>query len=284
MRRGPDGAPSSDVLRFPASGGVPERLGTARGAVASPGLLDDGRLVLPGLVAGRRRLLLRSPSGEARPFVDGSELTSPPVATLPGGRAVFLSGAVGAPPGLVLASVRDGRILRRLAGTQNALPQELAAAPGGRTVYYPSRGELWAVDVDGEAPPRKVTSGQGVAVFPSGEELLVQRNGAEGVGLFRVPVTGAYAVSLPLLGELRLAPAPISGRAVAPDGRIVVTVASRDAWRWRPALLDPSTGALQLVPVEFDGDVRSVGWAPDGALVGLGVGLHTELWRFRDLR
>jgi len=274
----------TDVLRFPASGGVPERLGTARGAVASPGLLDDGRLVLPGLVAGRRRLLLRSPSGEARPFVDGSELTSPPVATLPGGRAVFLSGAVGAPPGLVLASVRDGRILRRLAGTQNALPQELAAAPDGRTVYYPSRGELWAVDVDGEAPPRKVTSGQGVAVFPSGEELLVQRNGAEGVGLFRVPVTGAYAVSLPLLGELRLAPAPISGRAVAPDGRIVVTVASRDAWRWRPALLDPSTGALQLVPVEFDGDVRSVGWAPDGALVGLGVGLHTELWRFRDLR
>jgi hypothetical protein len=274
----------TDVFRFAAAGGVPERLGSARGAVGSPGLLDDGRLVLPGLVAGRRRLLLRSPSGEARPFVDGAEQTSPPVATLAGGRIVFLSGPAGAPPGLVLASVRDGRILRRLPGTQDAVPQELAASPDGRSVYYPSRGELWAIDVDGEAPPRKVTHGHGVAVFPGGEELLVQRNGADGVGLFRVPVTGAYAVSLPLQGELRLAPAPISGRAVAPDGRIVVTVASRDAWRWRPALLDPATSALQVIPVEFDGDIRSVGWAPDGSLVGLGVGLHTELWRFRDLR
>ena len=274
----------TDVLRFAAAGGVPERLGSARGAVASPGLLEDGRLVLPGLVAGRRRLLLRSPSGEARPFVDGSELTAPPVATLAGGRAVFLSGPSGAAPGLVLASVRDGRVLRRLPGTQDAAPQELAAAPDGRTVYYPSRGELWAIDVDGEAPPRKVTAGHGVAVFPGGEELLVQRNGTEGVGLFRVPVTGAYAVSLPLRGELRLAPAPISGRAVAPDGRIVVTVASRDAWRWRPALFDAATGAVQPIPLDFDGDVRSVGWTPDGALVGLGVGLRTELWRFRDLR
>ena len=275
---------ATDVLRFSAGGGVPERLGSARGAIASPGFLDDGRLVLPALVAGRRRLLLRSPSGEARPLVDGSELTSAPVAMLAGERAVFLSGPSGAPPGLVLASVRDGRILRRLAGTQDAAPQELAAAPDGRTVYYPSRGELWAVDVDSDAPPRRIAPGHGVAVFPGGEELLVQRNGADGVSLLRVPVSGSYEVSLPLQGELRLAPAPISGRAVSRDGRIVVTVASRDAWRWGAALFDPATGAIQRVPVEFDGDVRSVGWAPDGSLVGLGVSLHTELWRFRDLR
>ncbi len=290
VHSGPDGSlwvclsqNATDVLRFPVSGGVPERLGSARGALASPVVLADGRLLVPGLVAGRRRLLVRSPSGETRPLVDTAEVTAPPVATLGGTRAVFLSGPAGTAPGLVLASIAEGRILHRLPGTEGAAPQGLAASPDGRTVYYPDRGSLWAVEVDGGAPPRRVGAGHGVAVFPDGTELLVQRNGPDGAALFRVPVSGVYELAVPLGGDLRLAPAPLSGSAVGRDGRIVVTVASRDTLTWAPALLDPGSGTFERIPVVYDGDIQSAGWTGDGSLVGLGVNLRTELWRFRRL-
>ena len=273
-----------EVLRFPAAGGIPERLGSARGALSSPATLPDGHVLLPGLVAGRRRLLLRNTQGETRPLVDTAEQTAPPVAALAGDRAVFLAGPVGAPPSLVLASVRDGRILKRLPGTEGAAPQDLAASVDGRTVFYPDRGDLWAVDVDGAAPPRKLFAGHGVSAFPDGTELLVQRNGMNGVDLFRVPVNGGHELRIPLLGDLRLAPLPLSGRAVGPDGRIVVTVASRSSGRWGPAFLDPATGAVERIPVLFEGDVQSVGWADGENLVALGVSLRTELWRFSELR
>jgi hypothetical protein len=275
---------TQEVLRFPATGGVPERLGAARGALTSPATLPDGRVLLPGLVAGRRRLLLRSASGEMRPLVDTSDQTAPPVATLGGSRAVFLAGPPGAPPSLVLASIEEGRILRRLPGTEGAAPQDLAASFDGRTVYYPDRGTLWAIDVDGDAPPRKFVPGHGVAAFPDGIELLVQRNGMNGVSLYRVPVTGGNELRIPLHGDLRLAPVPLSGRAVGTDGRVVVTVAARNSWRWGPAFLDPVTGVVEAIPVVFAGDVQSTGWSGGESLVGLGVSLRTELWRFREHR
>ncbi len=273
-----------EVLRFPVSGGIPDRLGTARGALSSPAILSDGRVLLPGLVAGRRQLLLRSASGEMRPFVETTDQTAPPIATLAGGRAVFLAGPLGAPPGLVLASIEEGRILRRLPGTEGVAPQDLAASPDGRTVYYPDRGNLWSIDVDGGSPPKKLGAGHGIAVFPDGEELLVQRNGMNGVDLFRVPVAGGHELRIPIQGDLRLAPVPLSGRAIGPDGRVVVTVAARSSWHWGPAFLDPVTGAVERIPVPFDGDLQSPGWADGERLVGLGVSLRTELWRFRELR
>ena len=199
-------------------------------------------------------------------------------------RAVFLAGPLGAPPSLVLASIEEGRILRRLPGTEGAAPQDLAASADGRTVYYPDRGNLWSIDVDGNAPPRKLVAGHGVAAFPDGTELLVQRNGMNGVDLYRVPVTGGHELRIPLQGNLRLAPVPLAGRAIGLDGRVVVTVAARDSWRWGPAFLDPLTGAVERIPVVFDGDVQSAGWADGENLVGLGVSLRTELWRFREHR
>ena len=287
---GPDGSlfvclseSSQEVLRFPVAGGAPERLGAARGALSSPATLADGRVLLPGLVAGRRRLLLRGPSGETRPFVETSEQTATPAVVL-GGRAVFLAGPQGAPPALVLASIEEGRILRRLPGTEGAAPQDLAASPDGKTVYYPDRGNLWAIEVDGNAPPRRFVAGHGVAPFPDGAELLVQRNGMNGVDLYRVPVAGGHELRIPLQGDLRLAPVPLSGRAVGTDGRVVVTVASRRSWRWGPAFLDPMSGTVERIPVVYDGDVQSAGWADADHLVGLGVTLRTELWRFREHR
>jgi hypothetical protein len=287
---GPDGTyfvclseSTQEVLRFPIAGGVPERLGAARGAMTSPATLPDGRVLLPGLVAGRRRLLIRSASGEMRPLVDTSDQTAPPVAVL-GNRAVFLAGPVGAPPALVLASIDEGRILRKLAGTESAVPQDLAASTDGRTVYFPDRGQLRAIDVDANAPPRALVAGHGVAAFPDGTELLVQRNGMNGVDLYRVPVAGGHELRIPLQGDLRVAPVPLSGRAVGPDGRVVVTVAARNSWRWGPAFLDPMTGSVDRIPVVYEGDVQSSGWADAEHLVGLGVSLRTELWRFREHR
>jgi hypothetical protein len=99
-----------------------------------------------------------------------------------------------------------------------------------------------------------------------------------------VPVTGGHELRIPVHGDLRLAPVPLSGRAVGVDGKVVVTVAARNSWRWGPAFLDPVTGVVEAIPVVFAGDVQSTGWSDGESLVGLGVSLRTELWRFREHR
>ena len=51
-----------------------------------------------------------------------------------------------------------------------------------------------------------------------------------------------------------------------------------------PGVPRPVTGAVERIPVVFEGDVQSAGWADAENLVGLGVSLRTELWRFREHR
>jgi hypothetical protein len=96
-----------------------------------------------------------------------------------------------------------------------------------------------------------------------------------------VPLAGGAERPIPFHGPLRLAPAPLSPGAVGPDGRIAVTVAPADSWYWSAGLLDPVTGAVERIPVAFEGDVRFPTFARDGSLRAVGVGTRSALWRFR---
>ncbi len=206
-----------EVLRFPVTGGVPERLGSARGALSSPAHA-------PGRTRPPPRPRRRPP-----PALPEERLRR----DAPARRHLRPDGAAGRdarrhPRRLPRRSLR-ARLRRssshrsRRAASCGGCPAPRESSrrtsrprPTARTVYYPDRGNVWAIDVDGGTPPRKLGAGHGVAAFPDGKELLVQRNGMNGVDLFRVPVTGGHELRIPLQGDLRLAPVPLSGRAVGP--------------------------------------------------------------------
>ncbi|MEO8432851.1 MAG: protein kinase [Acidobacteriota bacterium] len=274
----------AELLRFPAAGGVPDPLVTISGSLwTSPVQLADGGMLIPNQVLGRRRLLVSAPDGTLRSFVDLAEQATPPVAVVGDHLVAFLSGGVGQPPVITIATVPEGRIVRRLDASRGIAPQSLVASPDGRTLYYVNAGSLFAIDVEGGVP-RNLRAANGVAVDARNPtpSLVVQVNELDGVKLYRVPLDGGS--QLPILFSsplLRLAPVPLSGAAVGADGRIAVTVTSPDSWFRGVALLDPATASLERLPVGFDGDVQSPAWGRDGSLLAVGVSTRSSLWRFQ---
>jgi serine/threonine protein kinase len=272
----------AELLRFPATGGVPDQLVTMAGnLLTSPVQLADGGMLIPNQVLGRRRLLISAPDGQLRPFLDLAEQAMPPAALVGGNLVAFLSGAVGQPSMITVATMPEGRIVRRLDATKGIAPQSLVASPDGRTLYYVNAGSLFSVDIE-EGAPRKLRPANGVAIDPrEPPSLIVQVNEPDGVKLVRAPLSGGSELSILFASPLRLAPIPLSGAAVAPDGRIAVTVTSPDTLFRGVALLDPATAVLERLSVVFDGDVQYPAWGRDGSLLAVGVSIRSSLWRFQ---
>src|SRR5262249_44343320 len=83
----------------------------------------------------------------------------------------------------------------------------------------------------------------------------------------------------PILGANRLGP-----QAVASDGRLTVSLASKTAWNWPAAILNPGTGEAKVIPPGFELDMVSAGWAFNGRVVVNGTSNRSSLWRFRPLK
>jgi serine/threonine protein kinase len=272
----------AELLRFPAAGGAPDRISAMASSLAtSPVELGDGGWLIPSQLLGRRRLFRFSADGSLKPMLDLAEQATPPAAAVGRNLVAFLSGRVGEPPVLTLATFPEGRVVRRLEETRGIAPQGLVAAPDGRTLYYVNAGSLYAVDAE-KGPPRRLRAANGVALDArEPAALIVQVNEPDGVKLFRVPLDGGSELSILFAGPLRLAPIPLAGSAVGPDGRIAVTVTSPDLL-WRGvALLDPVTASLERVPLGYDGDVEYPVWSRDGSLVAVGLSIRSSLWRFQ---
>jgi serine/threonine protein kinase len=273
----------AELMRFAAAGGVPERIAATSGnLVMSPVQLPDGAILLPTQVLGRRRLLLAGRGSELKPFLDAAEQATPPATVVGDKLLAFLSGNIGKPPLITLASLADGRIVKRLEASSGAAPQSLAASPDGRTLYYVDAGSLFAIDTEGGSP-RKLRAASGIAVdlHTVPPSLIVQVGDREGVRLCRTDLAGGAEFPLPYQSPLRLASLPLSTAAVGPDGRIAVTVISADSWFREAALLDPLTGGVVRVPVAFEGDIFYPAWGRDGSLLGMGVSIRSSLWRFQ---
>src|SRR6185369_4565763 len=85
-----------EMLRFRPEGGVPERLAAvARNLFMHPVQFPDGRVLLPGLVSGKKRLLAARPGEPLRPFLETSEQTGPPVALVGPHQLAFVAGGAG---------------------------------------------------------------------------------------------------------------------------------------------------------------------------------------------
>jgi hypothetical protein len=271
----------AEILRVPAAGGLPERLASAPASlVMTPVEFEDGRLLVPGLVAGRRQILVTGEGGDLRPFTGLSEPTFGP-ATLAGrDAAAFLTGPSAAPPLLAVVARADGRLIKKHALPKGAIPSSLAASRDGRTIFFADGGTIWSVDAASGAA-KAFCPGHGVAGDPSADDVLVQRNAATGVQLVRIPIATRTETPVLTAGPLRLAPAPLSGGAVGPDGRILVSAVSPETWRPVPAVLDPATGSLTLVPVRASGEILTASWGRGGTILAMTLGTNGELWSFR---
>ncbi len=271
----------AELLRVPAAGGLPERVASAPASlVMTPVEFEDGRLLVPGLVAGRRQLLVTGESGDLRPFTGLSEPTFPPAALVGAHAAAFLTGPGSSAPLLGIVSRADGRLLKKHALPKGAVPSSLAASRDGKTIFFADGGTIWSVDAASGAA-KTLCAGHGVAGFPDTDDVLVQRNTAAGVQLVRVALATGVETPVLVTGPLKLAPAPLSGGAIAPDGRVLVSAVSPETWLPSPAVLEPATGALTLVPVRAAGEILTASWGRGGTILAMALGTNGEFWSFR---
>jgi len=269
------------LLRFPASGGLPEMLAgsenaSMHGFITSP--MPDGRVLLPSVSAGRTRLLAAKPGGEATPLIETKEETSVPACRVGEDEIAFLLG----PPSravVALASVADGRIIRRLSGIPGDEVIDLTASPDGKTLYYVASRTVWAIPAVG-GQPRQICPGDGVAADPNGKDLIVQIYERDSVRLLRVAASGGPGKPISFRSGLRMAPVTLGPNAVGKDGRVVLSVAMADAWFYGVGILDPRSGKLGRIPVNFTGDLLAPGWQDDGRILTSGWPLKISLWRF----
>lgn len=113
------------------------------------------------------------------------------------------------------------------------------------------------------------------------QNLIVVLNEKERSRLVRLPVSGGSPQEIPWKSELRLTGWPLSSNAVAPDGRILVTLGSKDSWFYSIGILNGKTGEVRKVPANYVGDIGSPGWTRDGQIRAVARPLRTGIWRFR---
>jgi hypothetical protein len=71
----------------------------------------------------------------------------------------------------------------------------------------------------------------------------------------------------------------IGPNAIGKDGRIVTPLGA-STWYWPPGAIDPKTGAVTRIPVDFKADYHALGWTPDGQVMGVGLELRSKMWKF----
>ena len=220
-----------------------------------------------------------APDGGMTPFLEFQEETSGPMSTVGRDRVVLLLGAKPRKV-LVLVSIGDGRIVRRFDNIQGTI-QSVAGAPDGQNIFYVVDNVIWAIPADG-GTPRKIGTGNYLAVEPDGRRLVATRLETGGTRLVRIPVGGGKEENIPIRGDIQIVDA-IFPNAVGLDGRIVVRAAPKDSWFYPAALLGLRTGLVERVWPEIEADMMGT-WMPDGRVVAIANHTYSNLWRFTPVK
>src|SRR6202142_2177680 len=265
-----------DILRFPVTGGVPERISGSfhegmRGIVPLP----NGGVVAPGPAGARESLLLVEPGQDSTPLLETADQTQPPVA-LGGPDQVVLTLRTAAGLEIGVASVSARRLVKRVRIPEESI-QSVALSADGKEAYYAAAGNIFAIAFDG-GKPRTVCPGDSLAMYPGGQEMLVQLVDKDGTRLERVSLKGGPTVKVP--ARIAVSGEPLAPNAVGPDGRIALSLAASDSWFYPPGVLDTSAGAVTRIPVLQTADYFVVGWGGDGRLVAMAMEARCAIWRF----
>ena len=265
------------LLSAGASGGTPERVASevGSGALGLPG----GRFLFPQRRANKWRLMVAKAGQAPEPFVQTQDATSGPAAMAGPNQIAFLIGT-GAAQAIALASMTDGRLIRRLEGAKGASVSSLTASADGSTLYYTASGSVWSIPAT-DGTPKKLHAGDSVTMDPYRNDLVIGLFEKEAVRLVRLPLSGAPEQVIPMEPGIRVAPDGMHPHAVGKDGTILVRVTMPDNWFWPAGLLNPQTGKVKVVDVGYDSDTASPGWTPDGKIILTSVPLRSVLWRYR---
>jgi sugar lactone lactonase YvrE len=246
--------------------------------------LSDGGVLYPAQLSGRRRLFVASPGKEPKAFTDAAiEESSPPITRVGVDTIGFLLGT--APKQVIaLASAADGRLQRRIDIPQGAQITCMAGSPDGKAIYYISNSTLWMLPAAG-GEARKLTAADAIALHPKTGEIVLQRNAAAGVRYFRYDASSGREQQIEIRSaEARPGVGPLSSRAIAADGRMVLPINVPDLWAWSVGLFDPVSQSIKRVPMLTpSGGLNSVAWTDDGQIVFTGVTWQSSIWRFRSV-
>jgi hypothetical protein len=274
-----------ELLRFSSQGGPAEKIATLP-SYEAPGehwpadesfaVLRDGRAVVTQATGGRTHLEVVEAGKDPVPLVATAEENSSPVTAAGPNEIAFL---IGPHPKrtIAMAAVSNGRITRRIP-FDKGLITSLAASQDGKTLYCSAGGTIWSIPVvAGE--PRKVRAGDFVAMDPAGRYLVVELSGKPDTRLIQVPLDGGAERELPRAGTQR--PAFMIGpNAIGKDGRIL-TPLDTSTWYWQAGLINPRTGEITRIPVNYRTDFHGLAWTQDGGVIGLGLDYHTKMWKFQ---
>jgi serine/threonine protein kinase len=271
----------SQVLRFSPSGGTVEQVAEAPDETGQAVALQDGRIVYTERVAGRLRLLIAGSGKEPTPLVETDEETSTPAAPVGAGQVAFVMGSPSSQT-IGLASTANGRMIRRLEGAARSPISAIAAFPDAQTLYYTAAGSVWSISLAG-GQPKRLAAGDSVTVDALHNQLLVRLDESSGVSLVRMTLSGTVVRPIQVTGDIHLAAGSgqLSPTAVARDGRILVAAVSGSLWTWPAGILNPDTGAIQILKLGYPADAFSPGWSPDGKVVMMANPIRSSLWRFR---
>ena len=154
-----------------------------------------------------------------RPFLDSAEQATPPAALVGENLVAFLSGSGRtARRCITIATMPEGRIVRRLEATRGIAPQGLVASPDGRTLYYVNAGSLFCDRTSREAPRANLRPANGVALDPRGPSpaLVVQVNDGRRGQALPVPLDGSSELSILFASPLRWRPSRSPARPSGP--------------------------------------------------------------------
>jgi Protein kinase domain len=283
-----------ELLKITLQGGRPEPLGSVlRNNEIQPVELPDGRLVRPCRVLGRDRLSLGINHGFPEPVLaeDDRGETRPPAAFVPPNYLAFVYQERGQEARLRLATIDlEAQVIKDVPEVETSGLTGLTSSVNGQWLYYVRNRELYKIKREEPrgkperlAPDYLVNS---VAVHPKENKLLVQRYGNEGVNLAWVPLDGGKPIDIKITtdSDVRLAPSPLSCRAIDSQGRILKAVATPGSWFWQLALItldkEQTEGKVECRPWDFEGDFWLGTWSRDEKhILAIGHPFRTELWR-----
>jgi WD40 repeat protein len=171
-----------------------------------------------------------------------------------------------------VASLTTGRITRRIPAGKGLLTS-VAFSPIGELIYFSAGGYIWSVDRGGRI--ERVAVGDSIA---AGRDFLAVRSRENGTQhLYRVPMNGG--TSIEVQHEEPLHNLNISPNSVTPDGRILSSVAPVDSWFFPPAMTGKS-GQLERISIDYQGDIHSMAWTPDGKVIALTQVVRARVWKF----
>jgi WD40 repeat protein len=269
------------VVRFAPDGTRLERLSTFPQVLdfATMTVLPDGRAVLPVRASSRVRLMTVQKGKDPAPLVNSAEETSMPLAAC-GPREIAF--AIGPEPHetIALAEPASGRVVRTIAPGRGPV-ESLACSPDGKTVYLAARGVIWSIPSSGPLEARRIRTGDGVVMDPSGHRLIVQVQESSQLHRFSVPLDGSQEREIPVDGSISVASMALSPNALHADGRLLTSLLMRDSWFNPAGVIDTVTGRITRIPSGNLSDYHSIGWTPDGQVMALKMGLRATLWKFQ---